>query len=392
MHKDTHLDLGDTSVAFASKGKRELRRAVFLFGMLKNPAMVAFGKRVITAALNLRLPIGFIIRPLIFRHFCGGESLESCETVIARLGEYGVKVIPDFSAEGKEDDAAFDRVKGEVLKTIHLAARNTTVIAAVFKPTGIAPFALWEKLSTGEALSEEDAESHSRLTARLEEIFETAAQKNVPVMVDAEESWIQPAVDAVVRRFSEQYNINRVLVYNTIQMYRNDRLAFIEAELVRAESKGYSLGYKIVRGAYHEKEVERARLMGYPCPVFINKEETDEAYNAAMVFCFENRETIALCAATHNEQSTLLLARLLDEHKIKESSGISFAQLYGMSDNLTFNLAKAGYNVAKYLPYGPVREVIPYLFRRAEENRSVEGQTGRELTLLKQELSRRKSV
>ncbi|MFO7722832.1 MAG: proline dehydrogenase family protein [Bacteroidales bacterium] len=360
--------------------------------MLKNPRLVAIGKRLITNALKLRLPIGFIIRPLIFRHFCGGESLDSCSSVISRLGEYGVRVIPDFSAEGKEDEEAFDRVKGEVLRTIQLAAGSATVISAVFKPTGIAPFGLWEKLSSGDVLTPVEAESHRRLEQRMEEIFSEAARVGVPVMVDAEESWIQPAVDAVVRRYGERYNIDKVLVYNTLQMYRNDRLAFMKSELVRAMTKGYMLGYKIVRGAYHEKEISRARQLGYPCPVYTKKEETDEAYNAALVYCFENRDRISFCAATHNEQSSLLLAQLLDEHQLAGNAHITFAQLYGMSDNLTFNLAKAGFVAAKYLPYGPVREVIPYLFRRAEENRSIDGQTGRELAFLRRELKRRKET
>jgi proline dehydrogenase len=367
-----------------------LRRAVFLFKMLQHGKLMKMAGNLTLAALRWRLPVEPVIKPLVFRHFCGGESLNQCIPVMDKLMSYGVSVIPDFSAEGKANEKAYNRVKGEVLKTIELAASKEGIAAAVFKPTGIAPFGLWEKMSSTEELDADDREARTKLFQRLDEIFEAAFTHRVPVMVDAEESWIQPAVDGVVRHYSEKYNIGKVLVYNTVQMYRNDRLPFIRQELFKADAKGYKLGFKIVRGAYHEKEIERAQHMGYPSPVFLNKQETDDAYNAAVVYCFEHRKNIHLCAATHNDQSTLLLAELITGTELSTHEGVMFSQLYGMSDHLTFNLADAGYKVAKYLPYGPVNEVLPYLLRRADENKSVGGQTTRELDYLQQELRRRR--
>jgi len=340
--------------------------------------------------IRVGFPIGWLIRPVVFKQFCGGESLHESLKVIRHLNAAGVKSIPDFSAEGNATDNAFHRVKEEVLQTIRLASKESSVIYAVFKPTGLASFDLWEKLSSGVVLLPDEANQKAKLEEYLEEIFTNASANDVPVLVDAEESWIQPAIDQYIRIFSEKYNRDKVLVYNTVQMYRTDRLDFIRRELERAVSRGYRLGYKIVRGAYHEKEQLRARDMDYPSPVFSRKEDTDEAYNAAITYCFEHNEWIALCAATHNEQSTLLLAKLMLEHREEIKLPVTFAQLFGMSDHLTFNLAAAGFTAAKYLPYGPVREVLPYLIRRAEENRSVTGETGRELRYIRMELTRRR--
>lgn len=386
------IDFMDTGIAFQKMSTGELRRAVFLFSLLRYPWLVNIGKRLILFAMRIRIPVGFIVKPLIFRHFCGGESLEACGKEISALNSFGVKVIPDYSAEGKETEDAFEKVKSEVIRSIGLASTTPGVSFAVFKPTGIAPLRIWEKLSSREPLSEEEQFASQNLEQRLDDIFATSFRAGIPVMVDAEETWIQPAIDNYVRLYSERYNREQTLVYNTIQMYRTDRLDFVKEELMLARSKGYRLGYKIVRGAYHEKEIERAEEMNYPSPVFNRKEDTDAAYDGAILYCFENRSLISFCAATHNEQSTRYLAELLDKAGAKFSKEITFAQLYGMSDNLTFNLAKMGFFAAKYLPYGPLREVIPYLFRRAEENSSVEGQTGRELQYLKIELARRRRV
>ncbi len=381
---------GDTRIAFQAKSDRALRRSVFLFQLLQKSRLVNLGKQLTRSALKAGFPIGFVLKPLVFKQFCGGETLEQCLSVIENLQRYQVKAIPDFSVEGKVSGAAFDRVKKEVLRTIKLAAGHSGISFAVFKPTGIASFGLWEKLANGTELKGEDAVSEQKLKGRLDEIFEMAAIHKVPVFVDAEETWIQPAVDQMVRTYSERFNRDGPLVYNTVQMYRKDRLAFMETEMYRAERRGYYLGYKIVRGAYHEQEKSRAQKMGDPSPVFLHKDETDEAYNTAVTYCFEHRERISFCAATHNDNSTLLAARLLADHNLINDKRFSFAQLYGMSDHLTFNLAAAGFYTAKYLPYGPLKEVIPYLFRRAEENRTVEGETGRELFYLRKELLRRK--
>ncbi len=382
----------DTKRAFSIMNTASLRRSIFLFSLLQKGRLMKILKGILNTAIRLRLPVGPIVRPLVFKHFCGGETLIDCVPVIEKLNRERVGSIPDYSVEGKDDERSFDAVKQEVLKTIALAGHVKGITSAVFKPSGIGPVRLWEKLSFGLPLDDEEQIAYNNLDERLDEIFRCASGAGVPVMVDAEEICIQPAVDAMVRRFSETFNRQRILIYNTVQMYRTDRLSFMKAELVRAISRGYMLGYKIVRGAYHEQEMNNALGNGYPSPVFTIKSETDDAYNTALVWCFENRDRIGICAATHNEQSTILLARLISEQRDKTLPAINFAQLYGMSDNLSFNLAASGYNVAKYLPYGPLRDVMPYLLRRAEENRSIDGQTGRELTYLRKELARRKSI
>lgn len=384
----TEPDFNNIQVGFAWRRTGELRKASFLFSMFRYKSLMVMLMGLTRMMIRMGIPIGWIIKPLVFRHFCGGESLDGAAGAMHRLAAAGVKSIPDFSAEGNATEKAFQRVKNEVLRSIRLAAAEPSVLFAVFKPTGLASFELWEKLSSDAVLTSGEADLKKKLEQHLDEIFNDASEYGVPVLVDAEETWIQPAIDRYIRTYSEKYNRDKVLVYNTVQMYRTDRLDFIRKELERALSKGYRLGYKVVRGAYHEKEQLRAKEMGYPSPVFSRKEDTDEAYNAALTYCFEHNGTIALCAATHNEQSTLLLARLLLENP-DEHLPVTFAQLFGMSDHLTFNLAAAGFTAAKYLPYGPVKEVLPYLIRRAEENRSVTGETGRELHYIRQELTRR---
>lgn len=389
--KKNSPDFRNTEVAFHGMSGFALRRALFLFRLMQFGRLTKWLSGLLNLAVKARLPVGFLVKPLIFRHFCGGETLEKCRPVIDILYSSGVRTIPDYSAEGSLDEASYRQVRDEVIKTIELTKEQMGIMCAVFKPTGLAPFHIWEKLSNGDELSLEDKRIVEQLEESLEEIFKSAFISNVPVMVDAEETWIQPAIDSHVRKYSALYNRGRVLIYNTVQMYRNDRLEFIAREAEMAKEGGYRLGYKIVRGAYHEKELERAEAMKHPSPVFSRKEETDEAYNCAIRYCFENRSVISFCAATHNEQSTLYLAELLDEAGERFSKDVTFAQLYGMSDVLTFNLADAGYFTAKYLPYGPVKKVIPYLLRRADENRAVSGQTGREVFYLRKELSRRRS-
>lgn len=384
------IRLENTEVAFKARSDRELKRAFILFKMFSYPGLTRWAMKITTLMLRMGLPVQWLVKPLVFKHFCGGVSLDDCQATQRLLASSGVKTIPDYSAEGKADRASFERVREEVMKAIAISAHNSEVLFAVFKPTGIAPFRLWEKLSEGTPLDAFEQVEAEELESRLDQIFSAASARGISVLVDAEETWIQPAVDHYTRVFSEKYNGVYPVVFNTVQMYRHDRLSFIMAELLRASTKGYYLGYKLVRGAYLEKEQERARAMGYPSPVFSLKEETDEAYNAALAYCFEHRDRIAMCAATHNETSTLMLAEMVRDAEGDLPLPVTFAQLYGMSDHLTFNMTQAGYTTAKYLPYGPVEEVIPYLFRRAEENKSVEGQTSRELHHLKVELKRRR--
>jgi proline dehydrogenase len=384
------VEPGNTGFAFGMRSMGELKRAAFIFSIFNNSWINTFLIRATQWAYRIRIPIDWLVKPLIFNHFCGGETLEKCRSTIGKMAEKGVRSIPDFSAEGKASVKAFERVKDEVKKAVMMASENSAILFAVFKPTGLAPFELWENLSSDAPQMKSEVAGKADLEQRMDEIFGLAAEMKVPVLVDAEETWIQPAIDHYIRHFSEKYNRERPIVYNTLQMYRTDRLEFIRKELTRAETKDYYLGFKLVRGAYHEKEQERARISGYPSPVFSKKEDTDDAYNEAIALCFEHRNRIAFCAATHNEQSTLLLTRLISTDMDESSLPVTFAQLFGMGDHLTFNLAAAGFIAAKYLPYGPVKEVIPYLIRRAEENKSVAGETSRELQLIRKEIRRRR--
>ncbi len=383
-------DFTNTGKAFLLKTDSGLRRARFLFRMLRYGTMMRMAGTATRVALALRLPVTFIIRKLVFNHFCGGESLEASMPVVRKLQGVGVGSIPDYSAEGKSDEASFDRVCREVMATIELASEDPGVTHAVFKPSGIAPFALWEKMSKGVLNDSKDLSMVKMLESRMDRIMSLADKHNVAVMVDAEETWIQPAIDDLIRRFSARYNRGRVILFNTLQMYRTDRLAFLADETRKAEEGGYCLGYKLVRGAYHEQEMERALKRGYTMPVYTVKSDTDQAYNDAIRFCYKHRNIISSCVATHNEESVKVMVELMMSDPEKGGFPVFFSQLYGMSDHITFNLADAGFSVSKYLPYGPLREVIPYLLRRAEENRSVGGQTGRELTILERELLRRR--
>jgi proline dehydrogenase len=383
-------DPSNTSVAYNHMDNRALKRALFLFQLMGRRRLMRFLRGITLWSLRLRLPVAIIIKPLVFKHFCGGATLPDVLPDVAKLHHYGVGSIPDFSVEGKADDTAFNRVCEEVLATLQLAATTPGITHAVFKPSGIGPFKLWERLSEGSTLHEADQQALKRLNDRLELIFGTAHSLGVPVMVDAEETWIQHAIDEMIRKYSARFNRERVIIYNTLQMYRTDRLGFLKQELETARTEGYLLGYKLVRGAYHEQEIQRAREKGYPSPVFTQKEMTDASFDEAACLCFEHRQWISLCAATHNEQSTMRLAKQILSNDRQSGLPITFAQLYGMGDHLTFNLAAAGFSASKYLPYGPVKEVIPYLLRRAEENSSVAGQTGRELTNLRKEWKRRR--
>jgi proline dehydrogenase len=383
-------DISNTERAFFLIPDNGLWRARFLFGLLRRGRLMRILGRMTQLAIRLRLPVDFLIRRLVFNHFCAGETLHSAIPVMERLQSAGVHSIPDYSAEGKCDEASFERVCREVLATLEMSAVQPGISHAVFKPSGMGSFRLWEDMSSGGVLEGSDLELIRKLELRLERIFAEAFRRGIPVMVDAEETWIQPAIDDMVRRYSSLYNREQVIVFNTLQMYRTDRLDFLSSETELARRDGYMLGYKIVRGAYHEQEMARAAKLGYPSPVYTKKEETDKAYDDAVEYCFTNRDIIGCCVATHNEASTMRVARLLMDDTKGEGQSLLFAQLYGMSDHITFNLAAAGFTVSKYLPYGPLREVIPYLLRRAEENSSVSGQTGRELHYLDKEWKRRR--
>ncbi|MEZ4789931.1 MAG: proline dehydrogenase family protein [Flavobacteriales bacterium] len=370
---------------------RDLWQAQWLFRIIGNPALTAIGSNLSKAALWLHLPVKGLIKATIFKQFCGGETIAESLKTAERLARSGVGTILDHSVEGQEDDDALDHTTDEILRTIDAARQRTDIPFCVFKPSGISPVQLLTDVSDGKKLDTEDQRVWQLVLGRLERICAAAANAGVPVLIDAEESWMQVAIDAMADAMMARFNTERAIVFNTVQLYRHDRLAFLKASHAKAVAGGYHLGVKLVRGAYMEKERDRAEDRGYPSPIHVDKAAVDRDYDDALRYCAEHLDRIAVCVGTHNEQSTLLMARLMHDKGLPhDDKRVWYAQLLGMSDNISFNMAAAGYNVAKYVPYGPVREVLPYLIRRANENTSARGQTGRELGLIMAERKRRK--
>lgn len=387
------LTFENTEIAFAHKSNRELKKAYWLFRLVGSPGMVKFGKFMVGLAMRLHIPIRWAMKNNIFAQFCGGETIADCAETTKILDLYNIGTILDYSVEGKESEEDFDLTADEIVRTVETAHGNKHIPFCVFKVTGVARFALLEKINSGKKLSEKETAEFERVRKRVHKIAHLAAQTGTPVFVDAEESWIQNTIDQLVHELMEQYNTKQTIVFNTAQMYRHDRLEFLKNAFEEAKKKGYFYGVKLVRGAYMEKERNRAEELGYEDPIQRDKFATDRDFDLSLELCLDNLDFVAVCAGTHNEQSSLLLTKLLEDRNIDPSDKrVYFAQLYGMSDHISFNLSHNGYNVAKYVPYGPIREVIPYLIRRAEENTSVKGQTGRELLLIMRERLRRRTV
>ncbi|RZS96742.1 proline dehydrogenase family protein [Cecembia calidifontis] len=385
------ISFENLEVAFASKSDAELKKMYYIFATINNNLAVSLGIKLANLAFALKLPINGIMKRTMFGHFCGGESIEDCEKSIKKLAEYGVKTILDYSVEGKGDENSFEATKNEILRTIERSAEDPNIPFAVFKVTGLGDYQIMTKIQEGKKLSNEEEEAFQRLEKRVDELCEAAYKVGTKILIDAEDSWYQDILDKLVYRAMEKYNKTSCVVYNTYQMYRHDMLQRLKDAHKTALEKGYLLGAKLVRGAYMEKERERALKNGYPSPIQPDKASTDRDYNAAVKYCVDNIQTINLVSGSHNEQSNLLLTELIGEYGLAENDErVYFAQLYGMSDNISFNLADAGYNVVKYVPYGPVEKVMPYLSRRAEENTSVAGQSSREFELIKKELNRRR--
>ncbi|MBX3289704.1 MAG: proline dehydrogenase family protein [Acidobacteria bacterium] len=390
---DFSIDFQDTKIAFADKTDAELREKYRLFKLMNSPLLNSIGTSAAKFALSIGLPIDGIIKRTAFEHFCGGETIEECQGTIARLGASGIGTILDYSVEGKTTEAEFDATKEEILRTIRRAKGDSSIPFAVFKVSGIAPFGTLEKLSARQTLDAKGQAKSENLHDRVREICCLAAKLEQPLFIDAEDSWIQAAIDDLATEMMALHNRGRVIVFNTIQLYRKDRLNFLREAALQAKKEGYMLGVKLVRGAYMEKERERAEEMGYDSPIHDDKASTDADYDEAIRYCLNHLDTTAFVAATHNEESCRRLARLMHERSIPhDHPQVFFSQLYGMSDNLSYVLAANGYNVSKYLPYGPVRDTVPYLIRRAQENTSVAGQMSRELDLLGKELTRRKQI
>jgi len=407
MNEQTTISFDDTECAFAAKTNKELKKAHFIFSNMGRPWLVKLGLKITPRAIRWNIPFTKpLIRTTIFQQFVGGETLEETAKVVNKLEKYKVQVILDYGVEGKEGEENFEHARDVFRKVIEYASTQPNIPFMSIKVTGFARYALLEKMDTimrsvsgtlmkryltaVEQLSAEEREEWHRLRLRVLQLCEAGSSKNVGVLIDAEETWIQDPVDALTMLMMDTFNKKKAVVYNTLQLFRHDRLQFLKDSYAAAVERNFILGAKLVRGAYMEKERKRAAEMQYPSPIQIDKEACDRDYNAAVEYCISHIDTISLIVASHNENSNLLTTQLLDKNGLPhDHKHVHFSQLYGMSDNITFNLAKAGCSVSKYLPFGPIKDVIPYLMRRAQENSSVSGQTGRELGLIKKEIKRR---
>ena len=381
----------NTERAFCLKSDSQLERAYFLFKMISKEPLVRIGTAMTKFALNASLPVEGLIRSTVFDHFCGGVNEDDCLPVVDKLYQRGVSAVLDYSVEGKEEEAQFDACMDKVIELTDFAEEKAAMPISVFKPTGVGRFALWQKVSEGDVLSSEEQQEWERIVTRFDTICKRAKAADVAVLIDAEESWMQDAADGLVTQMMAKYNTEKAIVFNTLQCYRWDRLDYLKELHQEARAKRFKIGLKIVRGAYMEKENDRAEAKGYPTPICRDKAHTDTNFNTVMRYIFDHLEDIAIFLGTHNEASCYEAIDIMQEKQIaKNDFRVWFGQLYGMSDHISFNLAHEGYNVAKYIPFGPVKDVMPYLIRRAEENTSVAGQTNRELQLLRKEKERRK--
>ena len=385
------LDFDNTEVAFDIKSDSELRKAAWLFGLMNKHWLVGIGSKIGIAAIRMHLPfVESIVKNTIFEQFCGGTTLDECSKVIKKLFRYDVRTILDYGAEGKEREEDFDFTMNETIRAIEFAATHKSVPVVSSKITGMARFDLLKNVHERNTLSPEEKAEFQKVFDRMDTICAVASKKGVSVYFDAEETWIQDPINLLVNTMMSRYNKERPVVFNTFQLYRTDQLDYLKESYEEARRKGYILGAKLVRGAYMEKERLRAKEHGYPSPIHPDKEATDKAYNEAIRFCVDHYETMGSSNATHNAESNMLQAELIAQKGIaRNHPRLNFCQLYGMSDNLSFNLAKAGYNVGKYVPYGAVKDVVPYLIRRAQENSSVTGDMTREHRLVVKEMKRR---
>lgn len=393
LMESTKVSFEDTSIAFSSKSNLQLKKIYLLFASMNQNWLVKLGTFFIKLFIFLHFPIKKLIRVTVFEQFCGGETLQECNKTIENLDKSHIGTILDYSVEGEDNEKSFDKTTQEVLLTIEKANENIAIPFAVFKVTGIASMDLLEKIQNEEELSNDEKAAFERVRERMNILCGRAHALNVRIFVDAEESWIQDTIDTLTYGMMEKYNQEQCIVYNTFQMYRKDMLQNLKEATQQARDGHFSLGVKLVRGAYMEKERQRSHEENYCEPVHETKAATDHDYNLGVVFCVENRDNISLCVGTHNEFSCKQLVDLMKKNQIDPTDKhFYFAQLLGMSDNISYNLSKAGYNVAKYVPYGPIEAVMPYLFRRAAENTSVSGQASREFVLIKREIVRRKRL
>lgn len=384
------VSFDNTEKAFSGKGDKQLSKTSWLFKLMENPGLVKVFSKLTLFALKIGLPISPLIKATIFQQFCGGENIDESKQVVEQLKKSKIGSILDYSVEGKESEEDFERTKKEIIRIIQLAKNNPAIPYTCLKVTGIAPFSLLEKVNTGEGLSENEKNEFAKAKGRLNDICYNSFISKVPVYIDAEETWIQEAVDRMTEEMMREYNKEKAIVLTTLQMYRWDRLDYLSSLIAQAKKEKFLIGIKLVRGAYLEKENKRAAEMGYKTPIQTSKENTDRDFDKAITICLENIDIITLCAGTHNEASSMYVVNEMKRLNIPNTHpNVYFSQLFGMSDHITYNLADAGYNVTKYLPYGPVKSVIPYLIRRAQENTAIAGQMGRELKLITEEVKRR---
>jgi proline dehydrogenase len=393
MNPTNLISFDDTSVAFSYKSNQELNKANLIFTVVNYPFLSKVATSAVKTAFAFHLPVRSLIRATVFEHFCGGETIEQSEQTIRKLAGFHVGTILDYSVEGAKSEEGFDKTAEEIISTVEKAKKDRSSIPfCVFKLTGLADMELLEKVQSKKPFTHDERSAFERVKERVYRICSRAFESDVPILIDAEDSWIQGAIDSLAYVMMAEFNHSRPIVHNTFQMYRADMLTNLKVALRTATEKKYYLGVKLVRGAYMEKERSRALKLGYPDPINADKAATDELFNQGLSFCLENIEKISLVCGSHNEFSNQFLTDIMSRHGIKpDDKRIWFSQLLGMSDNISFNLAKAGYNVAKYVPYGPVEAVMPYLLRRAAENTSVAGQSSRELKLIRIERSRRKN-
>jgi len=393
--KDTSpsVSFEDTSIAFENKSDKELLLSYLIFGLTKSPFLVKFLSQAAKITLALGFPVKPLIKATVFKQFCGGEKKKEYLEVIKKLSKSEIGAILDYSVEGTEDESGFESTKTELLKIIEEAKNNPNIPCTCMKMTAIGPFDLYQKVTANEELSREERQAWAKLKSRLEAICEASFQANKPIYIDAEETWIQKAIDDLAEEMMSRYNTKKAIVFTTLQLYRWDRNDYFLELIKKARSLGYKLGIKIVRGAYIEKERERAQRYGYKSPINETKVDTDREYDRAVEIFIDNIDVVEICVGTHNEASCRLLLELMAEKELpNDHPHIYFSQLYGMSDNISFNLANAGYNVSKYLPYGPVESTLPYLARRAEENTAIAGQMSKELEVIVKERKRRKAA
>ena len=382
----------NTEVAFAHKTDTELQKAKWLFSLIGNNKLVNVGTSLADLALRIHLPISPIFRVTVYDHFCGGETFDECKKTIAKLKKNGVYAMLNYGVELKEREEDFDKTIEKNIEALEFAGKNKDVKVLCIKITGFGRLALFEKIQAGEKLTQTEEEELKRVVVRFEKVCASAVKNDVAIYVDAEESWIQDTLDSLTEEMMAQHNKKKAIVYNTFQHYRWDRLDYLHQQLAAAKKGGYILGAKLVRGAYMEKERDRAAQMGYKSPIHDDKNGVDKDYDGAVNLCLDNLDHVSVCIASQSEESNMKAVKEIDAKKIdRKHQHILFSQLYGMGDNITFNLARLGFNASKYLPYGPVKDVIPYLIRRAQENTSVSGQMGRELRLLTTEIKRRKN-